>query len=374
VPRTGASPADLELIAHAESRGFTLTGRRIERWRAQGLLPANVRRALGRGRGSTSEPAPGARDLVLWLAEHARSGRRPGDLALLALLAFGAGLAVPENAARAAFVEAADRLEINAERYGAPGTAPEDIADAAVAAGLHATVVPARVRRIDAALVKLGVNWSAPELIALDPGSGTDAATVNEWMYASVHMLLTGVAGIDMATIGRLARSTGPVGGAAPLAGQVEYRWPGNHEQADPHLTDNGGLDFLPEGDLRVYLRDLAATTAMKELLEAWRAAAQAGTWANDLCDAVEREIAAREPGEAMKEWFLGAFGPPRLMIITALRHAKPRPIDLATNALGLILIRGIIRNLRQLLPEGRFDLLANPAVAPPFLRPFMTS
>jgi len=35
---------------------------------------------------------------------------------------------------------------------------------------------------------------------------------------------------------------------------------------------------------------------------------------------------------------------------------------------------RGIIRNLRQLLPEGRFDLLANPAVAPPFLRPFMTS
>jgi hypothetical protein len=61
-------------------------------------------------------------------------------------------------------------------------------------------------------------------------------------------------------------------------------------------------------------------------------------------------------------------------MIITALRHAKPRPTDLATNALGLILTRGIIRNLGQLLPEGRFDLLANPAVAPPFLRPFMTS
>jgi hypothetical protein len=134
VPRTGASPADLELITHAERRGFTLTGRRIERWRAQGLLPANVRRALGRGRGSTSEPAPGARDLVLWLGRAHPVGRRPGDLALLA---FGAGLAVPENAVQAAFVEAADRLEINAERYGAPGTAPEDIADAAVAAGLH---------------------------------------------------------------------------------------------------------------------------------------------------------------------------------------------------------------------------------------------
>jgi len=318
-----------------------------------------------------SEPAPGAHDLVLWLAEHARPGKRPDDLAVLA---FGAGLAVPENTVRAAFVEAATRLDIDIERRLPPGSTREDVADAVVAAGLRATMVPARVRRIDAALAKLGVNWSAPELTALDPGSGSDAATGNDWMYASVQMLLAGAAGIDMATIGQLARSTGPVGGAAPLAGQVEYRWPGNEDQADPHLTDDGGLDFLPEGDLRVYLRDLATTTPMGELLEAWRAAVQAVTWANDLCGVVEREIAAREPGEAMKEWFLGAFGPPRLMLITALRHVKSRPIDLATNALGLILVRGIIRSLRQLLPDGNFDLLANPAVAPSFLRAFMIS
>jgi hypothetical protein len=75
-----------------------------------------------------------------------------------------------------------------------------------------------------------------------------------------------------------------------------------------------------------------------------------------------------------MKEWIHGAFGPPRLMLITAMRRAKPGPIDLATNALALILVRGIIRHLRQLLPDGNFDLLANPAVTPGFLRSFMIS
>src|SRR2546429_92189 len=44
-------------------------------------------------------------------------------------------------------------------------------------------------------------DWSAPELIALDPGSGSEPATGNDWMYTAVQMLLTGGAGIDMATI-----------------------------------------------------------------------------------------------------------------------------------------------------------------------------
>src|SRR6266508_2186368 len=104
MPRSRASQADRELIAYAASRGCTVTARQIERWRERALLPSNLRRGLGRG--STSEPTPGAHELVVWLAEQARPGRRPGDLALGA---FGAGMAVPEAAVRAAFVAATNR-------------------------------------------------------------------------------------------------------------------------------------------------------------------------------------------------------------------------------------------------------------------------
>ena len=38
--------------------------------------------------------------------------------------------------------------------------------------------------------------------------------------------MLSGGVGLDMATIGSFARAMAPAGGAAPLAGQIEYRWP----------------------------------------------------------------------------------------------------------------------------------------------------
>ena len=50
-----------------------------------------------------------------------------------------------------------------------PGAAPEDVADAAVAAGQRFTMVPARIRHIDRDLAQRGVNWAWPELAALDP-------------------------------------------------------------------------------------------------------------------------------------------------------------------------------------------------------------
>jgi hypothetical protein len=56
-------------------RGLRVSAAQLERWRHAGLLPANVRRALGRGRGSVSVPAAGAVEVAAVLAEHARPGR-----------------------------------------------------------------------------------------------------------------------------------------------------------------------------------------------------------------------------------------------------------------------------------------------------------
>ena len=109
MPRTGPSPADRELIACAARQGAAVTARKLERWRRQGLLAPNQRRALGRGKGSTSEPPPGACELVVWLARNVRPGRRPGDLALMA---FAAGHPVPEVTVRAAFTAAVDGIRL----------------------------------------------------------------------------------------------------------------------------------------------------------------------------------------------------------------------------------------------------------------------
>jgi len=72
MPRSTASEADQQLIADAARHGAVVTARQLERWRAQGLLAPNVRHALGRGRGNTSQPPPGAGELVAWLAGNAR--------------------------------------------------------------------------------------------------------------------------------------------------------------------------------------------------------------------------------------------------------------------------------------------------------------
>src|SRR5262249_28538861 len=150
--------------------GHVITARRVERWRAHGLLPANQQEALGRGRGSTSESPTEAFELVVWLAEHTRPGQRPRDLVLGA---FGAGLAVPEATVRGAFVDAINGIELAVERTMPPGTNPEEIAGAVVETGWRGSLVPARIRRIDRTLAKAGVDWAHPTLAALDPGHGS---------------------------------------------------------------------------------------------------------------------------------------------------------------------------------------------------------
>lgn len=69
------SPADRELVARLAERGVSVSAAQVERWRHAGLVPANVRRSLGRGRGSVSVPAAGAVEVAAALAEHARPGR-----------------------------------------------------------------------------------------------------------------------------------------------------------------------------------------------------------------------------------------------------------------------------------------------------------
>jgi len=107
VPRTSPSPADQALIDHAQQRALRVSATQFERWRGADLLPCNPRRSLGKGHGSISRTAPSARELVVWLAEHARPGMRPRDLALVA---FGSGLSVPEAGVRAAFADVVDDI------------------------------------------------------------------------------------------------------------------------------------------------------------------------------------------------------------------------------------------------------------------------
>ena len=369
MPRSPASQADQQLIAGAARHGATVTARQLERWRGSGLLAANIRSYPGRGRGSTSEPPPGAAGLVVWLAGNARPGRRPGDLALLA---FAEGLAVPEDTVRAAFAAAVTSIRLPIEAA-MPGAAPEDVADAAVAAGQRIQVVPARIRRIDHALAQRGMDWSWPELARLDPGRSDSPADSSYWLYTAVQVMLSGGAGLDMGTIGSLARAFAPAGGIAPIAGQVGYRWPiSPAEERDNAPDDEDLLALLGSGDLRDHARTLVMTTPAAELRDAYQAAAALTAWADGACTAVEREIADGQPGDAVTEWATAAFGPPRLMMAVALRAQDAGPASTAVTAVMLILIRNMLRAVRQLMPGGNFDVLRNPMVAPSFLADFL--
>lgn len=370
MPRS-TSEADRQLIAHAARHAATVTASQLERWRSSGLLAPNIRRALGRGRGSTSEPPPGAADLVVWLAANERPGRRPSDLALFA---FADGLAVPEGTVRASFTSAVTNIRLPVEASMPPGTTPEDVADAAVAAGQRFTMVPARIRRIDRDLARCGVNWSWPELAAIDPGRSDPRPASSDLVYASVQLMRAGGAGIDMGTIGSLIRTLAPAGGVAPLAGQVEYRWPiSPGEERDDAPDEEDLLALLGSGDLRDKARELAMTTPVGELWDAFQLAAGLPEWADGTCAAVEREIAAGQPGEAAKEWITSAFGVTRLLMAVTLRSQDAGPASTAATAMALIMMRNMIRAMRQLVPAGNFDVLKNPLVAPPFLTGFLT-
>jgi hypothetical protein len=188
-----------------------------------------------------------------------------------------------------------------------------------------------------------------------------------------VLVVLSGGAGIDMGTVGSLARLMAPAGGVAPIAGQVEYRWPiSPAAERDDTLADEDILALLGTGDLRDHARDLATTTPAAELRDAYQATAAMAAWADGTCTAVEQEIASGQPGDAVTEWVTAAFGPARLMLAVMLQDQDGGPASTAVTALMLILIRNMLRAVRQLMPDGNFDLLKSPMVAPSILASFL--
>jgi hypothetical protein len=368
MPRSAPSKADQQLIEYARQRGVSVTGRQLERWRGSGLLPPNIRDYPGRGRGSTSVPPPGAAELVAWLAANERPGRRPDDVALLA---FAAGLAVPEDTVRSAFSAVIDGIKLPVEA-GMPGAAPEEVADAAVAAGLRGTMLPGRIRLIDQALAQRGVDWSVPEIAGMDPGRSDDPPTVRDWVYTGVLAILGGGASLNMATIGWIARIMAP-GGVSPIAGQVEYGWPASPaEERDSAPDDDEVLGLLGDGDMRDYTRELIAAAPAAELLDAYRTAEAMAAWADSACSAVEREIADGKPGDAIREWVMASLGTARLIMAIALQHEDAGPASTAATAAVLIMIRTMIRTVRDGLPGWNFDVLKNPMIAPVCLTDFL--
>src|SRR5215467_6372382 len=116
-------------------------------------------------------------------------------------------------------------------------------------------------------------------------------------------------------------------GGVAPLAGQVEYRWPlSPGEERDAAPGDEDVVALLGDGDLRDQARNLAMTTPAAELWDAFHVAAGLPGWADGACAAVEREIAAGQLGDATSEWIAGAFGTARPLMATALRDQDAGP------------------------------------------------
>ena len=176
-----------------------------------------------------------------------------------------------------------------------------------------------------------------------------------------------------MGTIGALVRTMAPAGGAAPLAGQIEYGWPISRGEEPGGLPDDENLLTLLGGrDMRDQARDLAMTVPAAELRDAFKVAAGLPGWADGICAAAEREIAAGKLGEATKEWIASTFGLTRLLMAAALRDQNAGPASTATTALALIIVRNVIRTLRQLIPAGNFDVLNNPLFAPSFLIDFL--
>ncbi len=310
-----------------------------------------------------------------WLARHARPGHRPHDLALRA---FGEGFAVPEQTVRAAFIAAIGRVVVPGELSGGSAVAPNAAVSDLIASGLGGgSLVPARVRRIDRGLARMGIDWANPELASLDPGfeSGDGLVENADAALAAAQMALTGGDAADVATLGKLARAMAPDGAAAPFAGRLEYQWPDQGSDGVDNLVDEeGNFSLLPKGDFRDHLREVVHAVSPAELLAAWHAAELLPAWADDLCEVVEREIAAGTPGQRSQEWFFAALGPSRSFLMIALRDRKRRPADTAMTAMLLISMRLMLDALRERVPDGHFDLLAHPVAMPAFLTDFMST
>lgn len=367
--RKPASPADKALLATARACGATVTATQLERWRAVGLVPPNPTRSLGRGRGSTSTPAPGAAELVVWLARHARSGRRPYDLALQA---FGEGLAVPEPTVQAAWRASVRRVVLPGEKdRPAPAGGVDrvewawNVAERA-AADAAPVVLPRRMHRIDKRVAAAGVSWAPPEIAKYDRGPASEEpVTAQDSATFAAASVLAGASELAGPAMAPHVRALLPAGAASPVASWLEY--PDGPGRDPAEIRDGAGLSLLPTGDVREDLLRVIDEAELDQLRAAWRAAAEMRQWALDRCRTVEAELDTGVLGEATVAWIRDAvLGLNRLLVRQGLRDRRPSTSTRVSTAVMLLWIGVGVHRLRRLVPDGQYELL--PVLLPPFL------
>ncbi|MGW0827129.1 hypothetical protein [Streptomyces sp. NPDC002845] len=381
------SLADQLLIDHAKRYGYTVTAKQLDTWRRARLLPGNIPDGgRGQGKGSASHPAPEAFDLVVALARHAARGRRPKDLALLL---FAEGLPVPEPTVRAAFRVAVDGIRLTGEaddRHEAgPALAEEDedlderVGRLADQAGVTVTLVPARARRIDERIARFvhdaGGMWPPPELAGWDRNPEPSPHTPQGATTAVVDATLRGGAAVTPQGIGNLLRALNPGMEANPIASLVEYTEVDVSEETAAMVFDpDGGMVTVPDGDARDSLRILADAAPLEDLAAAWKAAQDVRDWALDLCDRVEGELEAGQPGAAVDEWTCGRLLLSGVSVLEALRDRRWSPAKGAISALSLLQMRQGLSTLKELVPGCQWDVLELPGVLPPPARELLRS
>ncbi|MEV0584002.1 hypothetical protein [Nonomuraea sp. NPDC050310] len=296
-------------------------------------------------------------------------------------MAFGEGMPVPGATVRKAFTEA---IKVPSPDDFPPGYSAEDVADANAAKRGRNDPVPARIRRIDAAIAAVleaaGTSIADVTQTVLAqferqaPLAQVEPATRRDWVHAGTMASIEGADTLDIGYMGMLARGLAPLGVPAPAAEDLELRWPGSEQEAERLLTPEDGLAFVPDGGLKEILRGLARETSFPDLRQAWQIAAHRPVWAVDLCDRVEAELATRESTEALSEWAQTMFGPTRGMLVTAFDSAGQSPGKTAVDALNLLFQREALRRLLAEIPDAEVENLAQPWAFPPFMTAFMTA
>ncbi|MDX3537526.1 hypothetical protein PV721_24770 [Streptomyces sp. MB09-01] len=362
------SAADQLLLDHAHLHGLDVTAKMLEVWRSRRLLPGNIPGGgLGRGKGSTSSPAPESFDLVLGLARHAGRGKRPTDLALLL---FAEGLPVPEQTVRAAFNAAVDTVTVHGddEPDGDPDQRLDDLADHIDDAGLTVTLVPARARRIDEGIARLvradGQEWPPAELAAFDENPGPSPSTPKDAALAAAAAVITG--SMSLEDIGDMLRAMNPTATAHPIASLVETTRKDVPEVADTVLTTDGHLALGPVRDARDHLHDLSTTTPLEDLARAWTTAERVRQWALDLCTRVEEELATGRLGEAVGEWQNCRYAMAGLDLLSALKQRDWPPAQHALDTLLLLYQLAEFQRLDHLVPGCHWHLLDAEGMMPP--------
>lgn len=373
--RTPPSAADQLLLQLAAERGQKVSGRQLERWRAQPnpLLSANARTFPGQPTGgSTSTADPALVDLVVWLGQHSRPGTDP---LYLALGAFGAGLPVPEGTVREAFTQQVVRFTQRiTERLGPipeRGDVQEwvsDQADEVAQAGAHRlTGVNRRIRVIDKQLRQLPALAELWQFAAgYDPRRG-DAEPLDNTglLYHGMTAALGGPSGIDPEVIARMARSQ---------AGRDAPQYTAHLLETDPRdplvavrSTPAHQLAGLPADSVMNHFVSVSREAPLERLRASWTAAGEMAVWAQSLCDEVEAEIESEQLGEACHEWVFGQiFGIGRMYLVKGLAEPSPTAGQQALTALELVFTLDAINSVLATTDLDGHETMRR--LAPPFI------